>query len=118
MTKLEIHVGEGMAEMGRRFVSAWRRAEAGEPVEERHLTFASLQDAAHVLSPRRLELLREIHRRPARSVRQLAEALGRDYKNVHADVGTLLAAGLLDRDDLGGLSAGYDAIAVEIAIVL
>lgn len=118
MTELKIHIGGGPEAMGRRFVSAWRRAEAGERVDERHLTFATLEDAAKVLTPKRLELLRAIHRRPAASVRALAEALGRDYKNVHGDVRALTDAGLLDRDDLGGLSADYDAIAVEMAIAL
>jgi hypothetical protein len=33
MTELKIHVAEGMAEMGQRFVSAWRRAEAGREVD-------------------------------------------------------------------------------------
>ena len=118
MTKLEIHVGEDAAAMGRRFVDAWHRAEAGDATPERHLTFASLQDAARVLSPRRLDLLRAIHRHPAQSVRKLAETLGRDYKNVHADVATLLDSGLLDRDDMGAITASYDAISVEIAIAL
>jgi len=118
MTELRIHVGEGPEAMGRRFVAAWRCAEAGEEVRERHLTFATLQDAAKMLTPKRLELLRAIHRQPVRSVRALAEALDRDYKNVHGDVRALTEAGLLDRDDLGGLVADYDAIAVEMAIAL
>jgi predicted transcriptional regulator len=118
MTELKIHVGEGMAEMGQRFVRAWRRAEAGREVDERHLTFASLQDAARILSPRRLELLRAVHRQPAASVRALAAAVGWDYKNVHGDIEALTAAGLVDRDDLGGIRADYDAISVEMAIAL
>ena len=118
MTELTIHVGEGMEEMGRRFVSAWKRAEAGQTVNERHLTFATRQDAARVLSPKRLELLRQIHRHPAGSVKALAEAVGRDYKNVHMDVQALADAGLIDRDDLGGISADYDAISVAMAIAL
>lgn len=118
MTELRVHVGEGPGAMGRRFASAWRRAEAGEQVRERHLTFATLEDAARVLTPKRLELLRAIHRQPARSVRALAEALGHDYKNVHGDVRALTEAGLLDRDDLGGLVADYDGITVEMAVAL
>jgi predicted transcriptional regulator len=118
MSELKIHIGGDVEAMGRRFVSAWRRAEAGQEVNERHLTFATFKEAASVLSPRRLELLRAIHRRPAASVRALAEAVGRDYKNVHGDVRILVEAGLVDRDDLGGISADYDAIAVEMAIAL
>jgi len=48
-------------------------------------------------------------------VRALAKALGRDYRNVHADVQALMAAGLLDTAD-GGVRADYDAIETRIAI--
>ena len=48
----------------------------------------------NALSPKRLELLRAVHDSPARSVKALAERLGRDYKRVHEDVETLTASGL------------------------
>lgn len=118
LTELTIHVGEGVAATGRRFVSAWKRAEAGEAVSERHLAFATLRDAARVLTPERLALLRAIHQRPGSSVRALAEAVGRDYRNVHGNVRVLVEAGLADRDGLGGISADYDAISVEMGIAL
>ena len=41
---IKVHVGEGIGEMGARFVDAWRRAESGDDVHERHLTFASMAD--------------------------------------------------------------------------
>jgi len=47
----------------------------------------------NALSPKRLELLRAVHDSPARSVKALAERLGRDYKRVHEDVETLTASG-------------------------
>lgn len=118
MAELKIHVGEDMEEIGRRFVSAWKRTEAGEAASERHLTFATLQDAARVLSPKRLELLRALHKQPAAGVKASAEAVGRDCKDVHADVQTLPSAGLIDRDDTGGIAADDDAISVEMAIAL
>ena len=36
-----------------------------------------------------------IHRQPARSARELAQAPGLDWRNVHGDVAVLEAAGLL-----------------------
>lgn len=118
MADLKIHIGEDASDMGRRFVAAWKRLEGGAPVDERHLTFASLQDAAKVLTPKRIALLRALHGRPVPSVRALAESVTRDYKNVHEDVRVLLAAGLIDRDDLGGLRADYDGITVAMEIAL
>jgi predicted transcriptional regulator len=48
-------------------------------------------------------------------VRALAKALGRDYSNVHADVQALVAAGLLDTANNGGL-ADYEVIETKVAI--
>lgn len=109
--KVNVHVGT-IEDMGRRFVSAWRRLENGEKVRERHLTFEDLPALLNALTPKRLELLREVHREAAPSVRVLADRLGRDYKRVHGDVDTLLAVGLLVRDETG-ISAPYDLIQAD-----
>ncbi len=112
--RVKVNVGT-LEEMGKRFVSAWHRVEAGEKVRERHITFPSLPAMLSALSPKRLELLQTVHQRPARSVKALAERLGRDYRRVHEDVETLTASGLLRRDD-GQVSAPYDAIAAEVRL--
>jgi predicted transcriptional regulator len=111
--KVNIHVGT-LDDMGKRFVSAWHRLERGERVRERHVTFPNLS-AMSVLSEKRLELLREVHREPAPSVKALAERLGRDYKRVHEDVETLAASGLVRREE-GRVSAPYDAISAEMRL--
>ena len=69
------------------------------------------------MTPRRLELLRHVHREPARSVRALAQSLGRDYRRVHEDVEALVGAGLLDRDGTA-LRAEYDTVRLESRIAL
>ena len=116
MTEVKITVGGAMeAEAARRFVDAWHRAERGETSRERHLAFESWDALARVLTGKRMELLRHVHRHEVTSVRALAKALGRDYSNVHADVRALTAAGLLDATD-GSLRADYDAIETRIAI--
>jgi predicted transcriptional regulator len=112
--RVKVHVGT-LEEMGQRFVSAWHRLEGGERVRERHVTFPDLPAMLNALSPKRLELLRDVHRQPAPSVKALAERLGRDYKRVHEDVETLAATGLLLRDD-GSVSAPYDAITAEMRL--
>ena len=95
--KVHVHVGR-LGDMGRRFVGAWHRAAAGELVDESHITFLDLQAMLETLSPRRLELLRHVRQHGAASVRELATALERDYKNVHQDVIALESGGLLVRD--------------------
>lgn len=112
--RVKVHVGT-LEEMGKRFVSAWKRLESGDRVRERHVTFPDLPAMLNALTPRRLELLRDVHREPAASVKALAERLGRDYKRVHEDVETLTASGLLQRED-GRVSAPYDAISAEMRL--
>ena len=116
MTKnLEVHVDESTEAMARRFIDAWHRAERGEAVDEHHLSFESWAGLASVLTPRRLELLRHLRRHPAVSIAELARALQRGYKRVHADVEALAAAGLIDRTPTG-LRAGYGEIRTTIAV--
>ena len=116
MSDVKITVGGPFEdEAARRFVDAWHRAERGETFRERHLTFESWDTLAGVLTGKRMELLRYVRRHTVTSVRALAKALGRDYRNVHADVQALTGAGLLDTVD-GGVRADYDAIETKIAI--
>lgn len=114
MSKLTVHVGSAR-DMGRRFAAAFDRAAAGENFEERHVTFLSLEEMMAALTPKRLELLRHLHRERADSVKALATALGRDYKRVHEDVAVLESAGLVVRED-GRLCAPWDALAAEVAL--
>lgn len=117
MADIKVHVGDTVDDMGRRFIDAWHRAERGERMNERHLSFDSFETLARVLTPKRMELLRHLHRNPAASIKALAKAVGRDYRRVHENVETLAEAGLVDREnDSTGLSAPYDAIEARIAL--
>ena len=114
---LQVHIGDTLGDMGRRFVGAWHRAELMIENAERHLGFATFEVFSRIITPKRLELLRRVHRHPERSIRALAAALGRDYRRVHADVEVLTAAGLLDRDERG-LRADYATVKMETTITL
>lgn len=117
---LRVHIGEDLDQFGQRFVEAWHRAERGELTEanaEHHLSFEDFATFASVMTPKRLELLRHVHRTSPRSIRALAQALGRDYRRVHDDVQALVNAGLLDRD-ADGLRTGYDTVRLETRIAL
>ena len=95
---IRIHIGDA-GDMGRRFVDAWRRAEAGEIVDETNLTFRDLESLLAALTPKRLNLLRHVRHHPAPSIKALAAELRRDYKNVHKDVKELTRLGLLARTE-------------------
>jgi predicted transcriptional regulator len=67
------------------------------------------------LSPKRLEMLRHLHREGADSVKALALALDRDYKRVYEDVAILENAGLVMREK-GRLTAPWDALTAEVSL--
>ena len=118
--ELQVHFGGTLEEFGDRFVDAWHRAERGELTPETaecHLTFENYATFASIMTPKRLDLLRHVHREPPRSIRALAMALGRDYRRVHDDVEALTAAGLLERGP-DGLRAEYDTLRIETTIAL
>lgn len=113
--KVQVNVGS-LDDMGKRFASAWNRAAAGENLFETHVTFLDLQTMLDTLSPRRLELLRHVRQHEAGNVRVLAQALDRDYKNVHQDVSILEAAGLLLRDGRK-LTAPWDELQAHVSLM-
>jgi predicted transcriptional regulator len=111
---VRLHVGS-IEEMGKRFVGAWHRLERGKTVKETHRTFFSLEAMMATLSPKRLELLKHVHRHPANSVSALAKTLGRDYKRVHDDVSALAHAGLIVRDE-NGIRTPYDSVHAIVSL--
>ncbi|MDR0379111.1 MAG: hypothetical protein LBI62_04075 [Candidatus Accumulibacter sp.] len=111
---MTVHVGSAR-DMGRRFANAFQRADAGEDFEERHITFLSLEEMMSALSPKRLELLRYLHKNEVLSIKALALALKRDYKRVHEDAKILETAGLIVREK-GRLCAPWAALAAEVSL--
>lgn len=103
------------ADMGKRFIDAWHRAEQGEKVSETHLTFFSFEALTAALSPKRLELLKRVHRQPAKSVSELARDPGRDYKRVHEDISELTRAGLIVRNE-NGIRAPYGKVQAIVSL--
>lgn len=111
---VKLHVGS-VDEMGKRFIDAWHRVERGEKVEETHLTFFDFEAMLSALTPRRLALLRHVHRQPAATVAELARALDRDYKRVHEDVAALCQTGLIARDN-HGIRAPFDSVQAIVSL--
>lgn len=117
MSELKITVGEDVSTVLDRAEEAERAWRAGTITADvaTHLNFESWEALTAVLTPKRLDLLRHLHRTPAASIRALAGTLGRAYANVHADVEALAEAGLIERS-AEGLRAGYDEISARIAL--
>jgi predicted transcriptional regulator len=114
MNRIEIEVLRPQAAL-EAFTDTRRRLETGENVTPR-LAFGSLRELFSAITEKRLELLRFVAVNEGLNTRQLAQELGRDYKNVHTDVADLVDLGLLDRDEQGHLSAPYDEIVIHTAV--
>jgi predicted transcriptional regulator len=96
----------------KRFARTWRKlalSESSEPT----IGVGSIAELTTLLSPKRMELLRFVAEHPELSVRALAQALNRDYKNVHTDVTELEANHLLSRGKDGRVSAPWDEIIIR-----
>jgi predicted transcriptional regulator len=115
MTK-QVRVGGTLRDAAKRVSVAWRKAESGQAAEAQdNVTFATWSALASVMTDKRHELLRHLHRHPAPSIRALSRDLGRDFKRVHEDVTALAGVGLIEHED-GMLRADYDEIRAAILL--
>ena len=119
MSKRHIHIGTEDENAGfDRFIDAWHRAEEGQiNTPEIHMNFEDLPALLSLLTPKRLELLKQLRQTGKTSVRSLSTALGRDYKNVHSDVRALEEAGLIERSETGEINAPWDVIDAHFSLV-
>lgn len=99
----------------------WEHAEQGKkakaPIEI--VSFANATLLIKTLTPKRLELLQQLHALgKSSSIRTLAKKLDRDYSNVHQDVKILYHAGLVLQDKTGKYSMPWDKIVTEVPMTL
>jgi predicted transcriptional regulator len=81
--------------------TVWHAVEAGVELTPR-LVFGSLRELFSAITEKRLELLRHVAGYAGLDIRQLAQALVRDYRKVRTDVSELIELGLPERNDRGG----------------
>jgi predicted transcriptional regulator len=114
VTRLEIEVFNSKAAL-RELTAAWRGAKAGKTATPR-LAFGSLRELFSAITEKRLELVRFVAAHEGLNTRQVAQQLGRDYKNVHSDVAELVELGLLHKSDHGALTAPFDEIVIHAVV--
>ena len=94
-----------------------RRLDAGDrTVEETHISFESMEVLLKALTPNRWRMLGRLRKLGPSSIRALAQALGRDYRGVHSDVGAMLDLGLIDRTESGKIVVPWSHITAEVAL--
>ena len=85
-----------------------RRAEAavdGEAIEQDvqfRLNFETFADVEQLMRSSNLELLKAIVDKDPESIRQTADAVGRDYKEVHRNLSELESLGVIEFIEVGG----------------
>lgn len=67
------------------------------------------------LTPLRWDILKVMTGAGSLALREIARRVGRDVRGVHTDVHSLLAVGLIERDD-AGFRFPYDAIHVDFVL--
>jgi len=82
----------------------------------------NFQDASRIqrlLTPRRLELIRNLMGNPAESIRDLADRLGRDVRQVHDDLQLLSEYRIVhfrEEDGAKKPSVPYETISIEVEL--
>ena len=63
--------------------------------------FLTVEELGRILTPRRIELLQKIRELNPSSIKELAEKIGRDFKNVYNDLKVLHGAGFVEFEEDG-----------------
>ncbi len=117
MTTLEIRIGE-RDRTRQETLERIEAAERGESVGERHiLNIERERDVARVLSEVNLELLRVISEHEPESMRETADIVDRDFKDVHGNLTELEALNLIEFEQDGRSKrpvVPYDDIQLDI----
>ena len=96
---------------GRRFRNA-----LGGKAQGARISFESPTLLTKVLSGRRWDLLKVMTGAGPMAIREVARRMERDVKSVHADVHSLLSAGLLRKTEDGKIVFPFDEIHVEFTV--
>lgn len=98
-----------------RFEAAWHLATGRAPAAPLQvLSFGGLPLLLRTLTPARWALLEHLRKAGPVSVYALARALGRNYKNVHTDVGQLTDVGLIEKQEDGKIRVAWDSVRAEL----
>ena len=85
-----------------------------KPIER--VSFSDLGTFYRCCTPKRLQLLQELHKIGCVSISALARHLHRHYKNVFSDVKALEAAGLVEKTDKGLYCVPWDEFTATVKL--
>ena len=103
-----------IADMGKRFVDAWKTGTRQEPVSV--LTFSSPAQLFSVISPKRWELIEQLQKIGPSTIRGVARSLERDVKRVHEDISSLMKWGLVEKNESELIFVPFDEIEADFVL--
>ncbi len=120
MATLKVTVGE-RDRLDQRTRSRIKAAQEGEHLDDAQpiLNFGSYAELSRLLSPKNLELLETIAEHAPQSIREAAELVERDYKQVHRNLSELEDIGVIEFEGGGSGQAkrpnlAYDGLEIDI----
>ena len=120
MPTLKVTVGE-RDRLNQRTRSRIKAAQEGEDLDDAQpvLNFGSYAELSRLLSPKNLELLQAISEHQPDSIREAAELVERDYKQVHRNLSELEDIGVIEFEGGGSGQAkkptlAYDGLEIDI----
>jgi predicted transcriptional regulator len=114
---LNVKVGETLQQAGKRAADAMRAAAGGKAATPYFgISFQQVGQMLATFTPKRWELIAALREAGPMTVAELARHLGRNYKNVHADVQQLIEWMAVERSDDGRVSVPWSGIVVDMKL--
>jgi len=114
---LNVKVGETLQQAAKRAAGAVRAAAAGKAVAPYFgISFQQVGQMLATFTPKRWELIAALREVGPMTVAELARYLGRNYKNVHADVQQLIEWMAVERGDDGRVSVPWSEIVLDMKL--
>jgi predicted transcriptional regulator len=114
---LHVKVGESLQEAGVRAAQTMQAVAAGRAVTPYFgVSFEQIGQMFATFTPKRWELIAALRSTGPLNVAELARHLGRNYKNVYADVQQLSEWMAVERDDEGRVNVPWSEIRVDLKL--
>lgn len=99
------------------FAKVWKDTSSGKRIKSyAGVGFATGVELLTTLTSRRFELINALKEKGPVSIYALAKHLGRNYSNVHSDIGKLLELGIVEKDAEGRVFVPWDEIDVQLPL--
>ena len=113
---LHINV-ESLASSLERAANVMQALEQGKKVKaQESIGFANVAGMLSLFTPKRWALIETLKSTGAMSIYALAKRLHRNYKNVHTDVSTLMAWGVLKKDENNLVYVPYSELVFDVKL--